>query len=231
MGFVYTDDLTLTNENVLPLFSLADKYAMLSLRVKTVDYFKDVLVPSDALPLLTAVSCYPELREICLRFIDHTASEVLTNVLGPYAEVVAALDLSDLSAIIERDTLGVDEADVYRFTIYWAELQLVKKQGPVTPETIKSLLDDGKDNATLGKRIREELGDAIRLVRFPLMSSDSFKCLPRIHDIVEKDEYIQILETLLQMRADCGVFITRPRPGLFRRASFVVRRCQNVRFV
>lgn len=62
--FVYTDELTLTNENVLPLYSLADKYAVLSLRLKTVDYFKAMLVPSDALAVLTAVSCYPELREM-----------------------------------------------------------------------------------------------------------------------------------------------------------------------
>lgn len=54
---------------------------------------------------------------------------MLTNILGPYAEVVAALDRSDLTAILERDSLGADEADVYRFTIYWAERQLVKYVG------------------------------------------------------------------------------------------------------
>ncbi|KAH7710932.1 BTB/POZ domain-containing protein 2-like protein [Aphelenchoides avenae] len=235
--FVYTDELTLTNENVLPLYSLADKYAVLSLRLKTVDYFKAMLVPSDALAVLTAVSCYPELREICLCFIDHTASDVLANILGPYAEVVAALDRSDLQAVIERDSLGADEADVYRFTIYWAELQLVKKRGAVTPETIKAVLVHGEDSATLGRRIRGELGDAIRLVRFTQMSHEKVKRLSRIHEILDTDELIQIgwlsgfsvspNEKLLRMRPECGYFHTRPRPGPFRRAQFVVKRCRR----
>lgn len=64
--FIYTDDLMLTNENVLPLFFLADKYAVLSLRAKIVDFFKSTLEPSAALAMLIGVSCYPELREMCV---------------------------------------------------------------------------------------------------------------------------------------------------------------------
>lgn len=37
---------------------------MLPLRVKIIDYFKAMLVPSEALAMLTAVSCYPELKEM-----------------------------------------------------------------------------------------------------------------------------------------------------------------------
>lgn len=45
----------------------------------------------------------------------------------------------------------------------------------------------GEDSATLGRRIREELGDAIRLVRFTQMSHEKVKRLSRIHDILDKD--------------------------------------------
>jgi hypothetical protein len=55
------------------------------------------------------------------------------------------------------------------------------------------VLVNGEDNATLGRRIREELGDAIRLVRFPQMSQDKFKTLSRIRDILDTDVSISWL--------------------------------------
>lgn len=55
--------MLLTNENVLPLFALADKYAVMPLRGKCVDFFKGLLTAADALSTLIAVGPHYELRQ------------------------------------------------------------------------------------------------------------------------------------------------------------------------
>ena len=85
---------------------------------------------------------------------------------------VAFLDISHemLCSVLERDTLTVHEFNIYQAVDRWAEHQCKKQQREVS-----------------GEEKRKILGDAVNLIRFPLMSEEEFSSLvPKTKVLTER---------------------------------------------
>ena len=103
--------------------------------------------------------------EKCWEMVDEITEDAMNSV--------AFLDISHemLCSVLERDTLTVHEFNIYQAVDRWAEHQCKKQQREVS-----------------GEEKRKILGDAVNLIRFPLMSEEEFSSLvPKTKVLTEKD--------------------------------------------
>jgi BTB/POZ domain-containing protein 1/2 len=92
------------------------------------------------------------LAEQCLTMIDRNSCEAFS------ADCFLDIDLNTLISIIKRNTLGIREFKLFYFVIKWAQNKCLKDNMlPITREHQQLVL-----------------GDAIKYIRFPLMSKEEF---------------------------------------------------------
>lgn len=175
--FLYTDEIQIDPETVMTTLYTAKKYAVSALEKHCVDFLKNNLTSDNAFLLLTQARLFdePQLASVCLDTIDRFTTEALN------ADGFTDIDIDTLMIVLERDTLRVRESKLFqavlryvvmrslnilfiymlKFLSRWSEAECVRQQLPVTPENQ-----------------RHVLGNALSLVRFPLMSKEEFTAVP-----------------------------------------------------
>ncbi|XP_044739983.1 BTB/POZ domain-containing protein 2-like [Chrysoperla carnea] len=93
----------------------------------------------------------PQLVALCLDLINKNTMDVLE------ADSFTDVDLGTLIFMLERDTLQVFESKLFQAIVLWSEAECARKQLPITPENQRSVL-----------------GQALELIRFPLMTLKEF---------------------------------------------------------
>ncbi|KAH7711146.1 Btbd6 protein [Aphelenchoides avenae] len=151
LNYVYIDAAELSRENVFSVLYLAKKYRLTRLIRDAYEFCADTLAGSKVVELL------PQLH-----LFDEEHAEIVWSQIETNAEAVlkspAFLRLSHaiVCDILERQ-LDVDEVVVYDRLVVWGRAECQRRE-----------LADGSEN------MRMVIGDAMKLVRFPLMSQKEF---------------------------------------------------------
>jgi BTB/POZ domain-containing protein 1/2 len=175
LRFLYGDynnpSLSITHDTVMSILYGAKKYCVLGLERLCVDFLKKNISIENALILLSQARLFDEaqLAAQCLEVIDKNAMYALQT------PELLDIDLDTLMAILKRDTLGVREIKLWQTCIAWAKNQCKNLNQTMTPELI-----------------RQTLGGALKLIRFPLMSQEEFAQGPAQSGILTDKEIISI---------------------------------------
>lgn len=173
LRFLYGDSnnpsLSITHDTVMSILYGAKKYCILGLERLCVDFLKKNISIENALILLSQARLFDEaqLAAQCLEVIDKNALYALQT------PELLDIDLDTLMSILKRDTLGVREIKLWQTCIAWAKNKCSNQN--ITSELI-----------------RQTLGGALKLIRFPLMSQEEFAQGPAQSGILTDKEVISI---------------------------------------
>ncbi|KAL6435866.1 hypothetical protein ACFW04_005618 [Cataglyphis niger] len=181
--FLYTDEIQIDPETVMTTLYTAKKYAVSALEKHCVDFLKNNLTSDNAFLLLTQARLFdePQLASVCLDTIDRFTTQALN------ADGFTDIDIDTLMIVLERDTLRVRESKLFQAVLRWSEAECIRQQLPVTPENQRLVL-----------------GNALSLVRFPLMSKEEFTAGPAQSGLLNYSEVLSLF----------SYFILNPKPSV-----------------
>ncbi|XP_074650619.1 BTB/POZ domain-containing protein 1-like [Tubulanus polymorphus] len=205
LKFLYSDEVHIGPETVMTTLYTAKKYAVPALERACVDFLKSNLSPDNAFMLLTQARLFdePQLAALCLETIDKSTMEAL------HAEGFTEIDLNTLCAVLERDTLGIRESKLFSAVVRWSEAECQRQNLSV---------DAGNQ--------RLVLGDALNLIRFPLMSVEEFAVGPAQSEILRDREVVELFLYFTVNPKPPVNFLDVPRCCLTGKEQVVSRFCQ-----
>ncbi len=192
--YIYSDEVHLSGSNVMGVLNLAKKYMVPSLADKCAKYLQDNLDPSNVFSILPSAQKYEEkdLVDRCWEVIDKQTGEAVKS------DGFATIERSLLEAVVLRDTLTVEEIELFKAVDLWAKEEC-KRHG---------LAADGA-----GKRriVGEEV---IKGIRFPTMKQEDFASVVLDSDILRKKEIVSIIKRLSSVASSPVRFPETKRSGL-----------------
>lgn len=168
LKYLYCDEISLCNDNVLATLYCAKKYIVPHLAKECVKFLESRLTAKNACVLLSQSRLFeePELMERSWEVIDAQAELALLS------ESFADVDFDTLKLVLSRERLNCKETVVFQAAQDWASTECKRRS-----------LED-----TSEKR-REVLGNAMQLIRFPAM------CVQDFADEVVKTDILTLQET------------------------------------
>ena len=205
--FMYSDEVILSGSNVMGVLYLAKKYMVPSLTDKCTKYLNDNLDPSNVFTILPQAQKYEEknLVDNCWKVIDEKAGEAIKS------DGLATIERSLLEAVVERDTLEIEEVELFRAVNLWATRRC-EEQGLST--------DGSEKRKILGERI-------VKGIRFPVMSQHEFADVVLDCKILTQDEAFSIVKYFSSVPDTPVVFSEKLRIGSRRS----LERCYRFRSV
>ena len=152
--YMYSDEANLSGNNVMGVLYLAKKYMVPSLADKCTEYLQNNLAPSNVFNILPSAEKFEEkeLVDRCWKVVDKETKAAVKS------DGFATIERSFLEAVLSRDTLTIEEIDLFKAVDQWATKEC-EKQGL----------------AVNGEQKRRILGEEIiKGIRFPLMKHDEF---------------------------------------------------------
>ncbi|XP_011166728.2 BTB/POZ domain-containing protein 1 [Solenopsis invicta] len=200
--FLYTDEIQIDPETVMTTLYTAKKYAVAALEKHCVDFLKNNLTSDNAFLLLTQARLFdePQLASVCLDTIDRFTTEAFN------ADGFTDIDIDTLMIVLERDTLRVRESKLFQAVLRWSEAECVRQQLPVTPENQRLVL-----------------GNALSLVRFPLMSKEEFTVGPALSGLLSYSEVLSLFSYFILNPKPSVGFQTMPRCSMTGKEQTVCR--------
>ena len=155
LRFIYHDEVKLTGDCVIQVLYLAKKYMIPSLADRCRSFLEKNINAENVLDVLPVVEKMEEahLYSVCWKVIDTRTAKVLESAPDAILE-----GNTHLVPILKRDSLVVQEVDVFQAVNRWAET-ICAKQGKIP---------SGKEKRTI---IGEEI---LKLIRFPSMPQSVF---------------------------------------------------------
>ena len=172
--YLYSDEVNLSGSNVMGVLYLAKKYMVPSLTDKCKEYLKEKLDPSNVFIILPFVQKYEDktLEDRCWNVIDKQTEAAVKT------EGFETIERSLLEAIVVRDTLTIEEVDLFKAVDGWATKQY-KKQ---------SLAAEGQ----MKRRILGE--EVIKAIRFPVMTAEEFADVVLDTNLLHLDEITSLFK-------------------------------------
>ena len=188
--FLYTDETSITAENVLPLLYTAKKYCVSILIRRCLAFLNNGRSIDNICAILEQAHLYDE-EEFLKKSLDY--------VLANAREVLQTTGFLDLcrncvNRVISVDELQADERTVLDSVTRWAENQC-KKQS----------LEPTSDN------LRVVLGDILYLVRFPLLGEAYFTNVVSDSGLLTDAEKVELFKYFYKSGGETKSFITRNR--------------------
>ena len=174
--YMYSDKANLSGRNVMGVLYLAKKYMVPSLTEECSKYLLNNLNPSNIFSILPSAQKYEDkdLMERCWKLIDEKTKEALNT------DEFATIERSLLKEVIIRDTLCVDEIDLFKAVDSWATEEC-KRQGL----------------EAVGATKRNILGEEIvKAIRFPIMKLEDFSSVVLASDVLTKEEIVSLIRHL-----------------------------------
>ncbi len=202
--YMYSDEVQLSGSNVMGVLYLAKKYMMPSLADKCTEYLKDNLDSSNVFSILLPAQKYDEknLVERCWKVIDERTEEAVKS------DGFATIERSLLEAVVERDSLNIEEVELFKAVNLWATKEC-KRQGLTADGEVK----------------RRILGEPIvKGIRFPVMKQTEFANVVVDSKILSPEEVITIFKYYSSALNSTLEFSNTQRSG-FREDS--IHRCQR----
>ena len=152
--YLYSDEVNLHGSNVMGVLYLAKKYMVPSLADKCKDYLQDNLDPSNVFNILPTAQKYEEknLVDRCWNVIESQTEQALK------ADGFETIEKTLLEALVQRETLQVREAELFKACDRWA-INQCRKQGLATDGELK--------RRVLGEKI-------IKGICYAMMKQDEF---------------------------------------------------------
>ena len=173
---LYSDEVILSGSNVMEVLYLAKKYMVPSLADKCMEYLEDNVDPSSVFSVLPFGEKYEEKRLVsrCWEVIDKKTEELVKS------DGFALIERSLLEAIVTRDSLTIEEIELFRAVDLWATKEC-ERQGLVVDGALK----------------RRALGETlVKALRFPTMELQDFASVVLDSKILTQDEIVTIIKCL-----------------------------------
>ena len=192
--YMYSDEVILNGSNVMGVLYLAKKYMVPSLAEKCTKYLNDNLDPSNVFSILPSSQKYEQksLVDRCWEMIDKQTEEAVKS------DGFATIERSLLEAVVVRDTLTIEEIELFKAVDLWAT-KACERHG---------LAADGASK----RRILEE--PVIKGIRFPTMKQEEFASVVLDSDILTKEEVFSIIKHLSSVSSSPVGFPETKRSGL-----------------
>ena len=144
--FLYSDETHLTAHCVLRVMYLAEKYMIPGLLDECAEFLNNEIDANNALDILQQCEFFrdtEQLQERCWSIVDLQTRQCLRS------KSFLSTSQAILEALVKRDTLDIDETDLFRAVLSWADAQC--KVHSLEPKA---------------KNIREFIGGAVSHIRF-----------------------------------------------------------------
>ena len=190
--YMYSDEVILSGTNVMGVLYLAKKYMVPSVADKCTEYLQDNLDPSNVFSILPSAQKYAEeesLVDECWKVIDKQTEEAVKS------DGFATIERSLLEAVVVRDTLTIEEIELFKAVDLWAT-KACERQGSAA---------DGASK----RRILEE--HVIKGIRFTTMKLEEFASVVLDSDILTKEETAIIIKNLSSVSSSPVGFLETKR--------------------
>jgi hypothetical protein len=173
--YIYTDDVNLDGKHVMECLYAAKKYALHGLFNKCLQFLEVAINVESSCAILEQTKFYGEtrLQEKCFDYIVENSNGVFRT------DGFRTLSYDSLYQIIECNHLASDESVIFTAAKIWAEHQCKTKNLEVTPVNVRSCL-----------------GDIIYLIRFPVMSIETFAQQVATTEILTSEEMLKLYHHL-----------------------------------
>jgi len=174
--YMYSDEVNLSESNVMAVLYLAKKYMVPSLADKCMAYLENNVDPSDVFSVLPVAQKYEEkkLMDRCWEVIDKQTEEAVKS------DGFAAIERSLLEAVVMRDTLSIEEIELFKAVDLWATKEGERQGLPA---------DGAFKRRVLGEKV-------VKGLRFPTMKQNDFASVVLDSKILTPDEIITIIKCL-----------------------------------
>ncbi|XP_055331589.1 BTB/POZ domain-containing protein 3-like isoform X2 [Paramacrobiotus metropolitanus] len=208
LSYVYTDSLeNLSLENVFPTLNCADKYDLPELVQTCTDFITSRLTEDDILATLEQVGCLQamhwqadDVTTKCWQLIDSKTGAVL------HSDQFTDIAPRTLQGLLQRSSLSADEEyDIYLAVERWAAAACQRA-----------------DMEASAANRRQVLGDALFLIRFPLLSSAQLTSGPIKDGLLNDAEVLSVLMCQTGGAQSALPFSTERRRDALMRAGFKV---------
>ena len=137
LRFLYTEECTLTGDNVIAIMYLSNKYSILSLYQKCVHFLAENLNPENVLDILEQTSRFDkkELEKQCWKVIVSKTDEVVRS------DSFINISHETLTKLLKQDILKIQEADLFQAVLKWIDFQCSSKNKP-TVENRRSVIGE-----------------------------------------------------------------------------------------
>ncbi|XP_028410246.1 BTB/POZ domain-containing protein 2-like [Dendronephthya gigantea] len=136
LRFLYTEECTLTMENIAGTFDLANKYILPSLSKVCVDFQVTNFTPENVLTSLDLATLYAntELEERCWLFIQFNATEVVAS------HGFNNISRTTMYKLLKRDYLHIKEVELFQAALHWIDFQCSLKNLETTSVNRRSII-------------------------------------------------------------------------------------------
>ena len=154
LKYLYCEECELSWENLFTILYLSKKYLVSVLEEKCLQFASADLNLDTVFPALRLAANFGEksLQQKCFDFICPNIREILKT------DHFLQLDLDTLKIVLREDNLYVNEIEIFKAVDKWCERQSDPPGNPSSDPTGK----------------RRLLGDAVYLIRFPIMEVSDF---------------------------------------------------------
>ena len=154
--FMYSDEVNLSRSCVVQVLYLAEKYILPNLVSECLKFLREIVDESNALYILEHASRYSEqnedLVERCWEVIDEHTEQAIQS------DQFVKIGRSILEALVDRDSLNIQEINLFEAVNKWAEYQC----------ELKCLVADGcVKRSIIGEKV-------VTKIRFPVMKKMEF---------------------------------------------------------
>ncbi|XP_062590119.1 BTB/POZ domain-containing protein 6-like [Saccostrea cucullata] len=191
LKYIYTDDVTLSGDDVLAVMHAANKYAMVGLEDKCVNFLMENLTAENVCSVLESAHCFNKetVRSHCVEFIkDAPGAFEAENFLSLCSEC--------LGKVLLLDDLVMNEEEIFHRAMDWASLQCQNSQ-----------LED------TGLNRRNVLGSCLYCIRFPIMNMHFFNDTVCKTDILSEKEIQDVTRQMEEVQICQTKFCVRKRRG------------------
>ena len=191
--YMYSDEVNLSGSNVMGVLYLAKKYMVPSLAEKCTEYLQKNLDPSNVFSILPSAQKYEEknLVDRCWKVIDEQTGEAVKSDGFP------TIEKSLLEAVIIRDTLAIEEIELFKAVDLWATKEC-ERQGLAVEGAVKRRI--------LGEKI-------VKAIRFPIIEEKDFASVVLDSNILTKEEIVSLIRHLNSISSSSVGFPENRRSG------------------
>ncbi|XP_044737630.1 BTB/POZ domain-containing protein 2-like [Chrysoperla carnea] len=172
LKFLYTDEVEIDTNIVMFTLYVAKKYNVPALQNHCVKFLKTNWNVDNVFLLLTQAYLFDEseLANFCLQMIDTTPVPAFAS------DFFIDIDLKTLSDVLKRNTLKIHESLLFDAVLRWSEAECKRQGLPIKPKNQRSVL-----------------GEAFKLIRFPLMTIEQFVNGPVKSGLLSDKEVVQLV--------------------------------------
>lgn len=179
LRYIYTDDIKITTENVVKIFSLAKKFNIKCLKEMCSYKIRDVLRTNENYEECLNSPDFYNIEEIKNEFIELILSSD-RNFLDSIK--VEYLKFDDLKRVLVSDYSDLTEKDLFEFAMRWASIACAQNGEESTPANM-----------------RIELSELFHSIRFPIMSSEEFdECAEKYDGLFSNSEMKELMIFMLK---------------------------------